>query len=177
MANITAQTNSPLGFGLSCTFCTVVLPVTDPDTNVISTQAFTAIQPPLGIGTNPTTGRLLPSVVSGRPCLSEALVRRYATVRGALPDHIIPTTVGAYGLDLLDIIDADMTQAESAQLSSDLDAQAQLDERVISTLTTATLANDTLIVAQVVTDGVGPFAQTLAVSTLNANITVLSAPT
>lgn len=177
MANVTAQATSALGFGLSCTFCTCILPFTDPDTGFIYQRAVTAIQPPLNLGTNPTTGAVLPSVVSGRPCLSEALIRRYATPRGALPDVIIPTTVGAYGIDILDSIDADMTAAEAGVLASDLDAQAQQDERVITTTTSATVVNDTLIIGQVVTDGTGPFKLTLSISTLDQNLSVLSAPT
>jgi hypothetical protein len=179
MANTAAQQNSasPLGFGLSCTYCTCVLPQVDPVTGVIYTAAVTTIQPPLGLGTNPTTGKVLPSVTSGRPLLSESLVRRYATPRGALPDVIVPTTLGAYGVDILDSVDADMTPTDAGMLASELDAQAQQDERVITTTTSATLVNDTLIIGQVITDGTGPFKQTLAIDTLANNLSVLSAPT
>jgi hypothetical protein len=170
-------TPSPLGFGLSCTFCTVVLPFVDPDTGVIYTRAVTAIQPPLGIGTSVQTGKVLPSVTSGRPLLSESLIRRYSTPRGALPDVIVPTTLGAYGIDILDSTDADMTQTEAGILASDLDAQAQQDERVVTTTTSATLVNDNLIVGQVVVDGTGPFKLTLSIDVLEQNINVLSAPT
>mgnify|MGYP001309534206 CR=1 FL=1 len=168
---------SPLGFGLSCTFCTCVLPQVDPTTGVIFTAAVTVIQPPLGLGTNPTTGRVLPSVTSGRPLLSEALIRRYATPRGALPDVVVPTTLGAYGIDLLDSVDSDMTTTEAGMLASELDAQAQQDERVITTATSATLVNDTLIIGQAVTDGTGPFKLTLSVDVLAGNLSVLAAPT
>lgn len=175
MANTTNST-SPLGFGLSCTYCTMVLPEYDPVLGRVE-RAVTTIQMPLGVGTNPRTGKVMPSCVGGRANLLEALVRRYATTRGALPDYAIPTTTGAYGIDILDMVYSDMSRADAAQLAARIDAQAQLDERVVTSVTKAALIDSTLVIADEITDSAGPFKLTMAIDTLAGDISILSAPT
>lgn len=169
---MTTNSADPLGFGLSCTFCTVVLPWPDG-----SRRAVTTIQFPFSTGTSPATGKLLPSVTSGRPLLAEAIIRRISTARGTLIDTKIPTTVGNYGIDIQDTVDADMTPEDIGQLSASIDAQIRQEERVIRSTTAAVLAGDVLLVPIQLVDGAGPFRLTLSVSTLNGNLQVLSTPT
>lgn len=167
---MTAQAPNPLGFGLSCTYCTAVLPFPDG-----TTRAVTCIQPPLGLGTDPASGALLPSSISGRPLLREAVLRRLSTPRGTLPDTKIPTTVGQYGIDILDYVNADMTPADIGRLSASVDAQARADERCRSSSTSAVLVGDSTLVTTIsLVDGTGPFKLTLAINALTQNLQVLS---
>lgn len=167
---MTTQSPSPLGFGLSCTFCTVVLPFPDG-----TTRAVTCIQLPLGKGTDPRTNAVLPSSTSGRAKLREDVLRRVSTPRGTLPDTKIPTTTAQYGIDILDYVNADMTPADIGRLSAAVDAQVRADERCRSSSTAAALVGDsTLVVPISIVDGAGPFKLTLAIDTLTANLQVLS---
>lgn len=171
-----ADVASPLGLGLSCTYCTAILPFTDAVGNIVM-RAVTTIQPPMGLGTDPRTGRPLPSVVSGRPLLAEAVLRRVTTKRATLPDTKVPTTTANYGTDLTEAANADMLPEDAGQLSASVDAQARLDERVVSSTTTAALVGDTLLVPIMLRDGAGPFKLTVAIDVLTANLSVLSSPT
>jgi hypothetical protein len=166
---------SPLGTGLSCTFCTVTLPFPDGLGGVVQ-RAVTTIQFPFGVGTAPGSSAPLPSVTSGRPLLSEAIVRRWSTARGSLPDVNIPTTLGNYGIDILDSANADMTIAEAGALSADLDAQAQQEQRLVTSNTTATVLNNLLVIAANLVDGTGPFRLTIAINVINQNLQLLSGP-
>lgn len=168
---MSTDSNSALGLGLSCTYCAVALPMPDG-----STQTVVAIQPSFGIGTNPVSGKPIPDVVSGRALLAEAIVRRISTERGTLPDSKTPTTVGNYGIDVLDSVDADMTAAEAGLLASSIDAQLRQEERITSSTTTATLAGDILVINIAANDGAGPFKLTLTIDALNRNLSVLSSP-
>lgn len=168
---------SPLGFGLLAIYSTAVLPVPDPDGGPPVMVAVTTVQPTLGLATDPRTGKRLPDVASGRLLLAGAIECRLSTPIGTLPDVVVPTTLGNYGIDLLDTGYADLTVHEAGMLGADVDAQVRMDERVVTTTTNASAANDLLIVAIKVTDGAGPFALTLAIDTLNANLSVLSSPT
>lgn len=163
-------TTSPLGTGLSCTFCTAILPY--PSAGIFPTLVpITTIQPPLGLGTAPgTTSPPLPSSVSGRPLLAESIVRRLATARGTLPDTATPTTVGNYGLDLADSVDADMTQSDAGRLAASVDAQCRQDDRVFYSHTTAALTASTLNVVIQLVDGAGPFKLTLPISLVTNQI-------
>lgn len=168
--------SSVLGYGLSATYCTMILPYVD-DTGTIVMRAVTTIQPPLGVGTDPRSGAVLPSVVSGRPLLAEAILRRVSTVRGTLPDTAIPTTTASYGIDILDSANADLTEEEAGQLSASVDAQCRQDERIVSSTTAGALVGNVLILPIVLRDGSGPFRLTLGIDVLDANLSILSAPT
>jgi len=170
------DTSSPLGLGLLATYCTAVLPFPDGNGGTVM-RAVTAVQPTLGLATDPRTGALLPSSAAGRQLLSGALLCRLSTPRGGLPDVNIPTVVGNFGLDLLDSVDSDLDSRSAGELSAQVDAQVGLDERVIGSVTAATVAGDTMVVPIVITDGNGPFRLTLAISALAADLTVLSSPT
>lgn len=163
-------TTSPLGYGLSCLLCTCLLPY--PSAALTPTMvAITTIQPPLGLGTAVgTTAPPLPDVVAGRQLLAEAIVRRLSTARGTLPDTAAPTTVGNYGIDIADNIDADMTASDCGRLAASIDAQCRQDERVFYSNTTATLANSILTIVVVLVDGAGPFKLTLAVSLVTSQL-------
>ena len=168
----TTPTTSPLGYGLSCTFCSCVLPMPGP--GILPTQTVVvAIQPPMGLGTNPTSGATLPSAVSGRSALTEAILRRISTARGTLPDSKAPTTVGNYGIDVGDYVNADMSQSDCGRLAAAIDAQCRQDERVINSVTTATLAGDFLTIVIRLWDGAGPFKLTLAINVLVGNLQIL----
>lgn len=170
--------NSPLGYGLSCTYCVVTLPIPQ----MAGPPVFlpiAAVQPPLGVGLS-ARGVVLPDVVSGRPLLAEAIVRRLSTSRGTLPDTAIPTTVGNYGLDILDYVYADMTTEGAGMLAALIDAQISQEERVVSSSTTVVLVGaplSTLLISINLVDGAGPFKLTLSIDVLNADLTVLSSPT
>lgn len=168
---------SPLGYGLSCTYCTVVLPFPDGSGGTVQ-RAVTTIQPPLGIGTNPKTGRVLPSCTSGRPLLAESLIRRLSCRRGGLVDTKVPTTTAQYGIQLLDYIAADMGTGEVGQLSAAIDAQmtSPAEDRVISSTTSGALIGSTLIESITITDGQGPFRLTIAIDLLVQDFSVLSSP-
>lgn len=168
---MTADPSSVLGYGLFGTYCTVTLPMPDG-----SFRTLTTVQPTFGIATDPRTGKVLPSAASGRQLLGGALVCRLSTERNTLPDVHIPSTTTNYGLDLLDNADADMGLAEVAQLSASVDAQLRGDERVITSTTSATLVDSTLLVPIAVRDGAGPFRLVLAIDTLNQDLTVLTSP-
>lgn len=174
-ATTSPAATSPLGTGLLATYCTCILPTLDAGGAIVR-RAFTDVQPTFGIGTNPMTGATYPSVASGRPLLTGAIVCRLSTARGTLPDTKVPTTLGNYGIDIIDAIDADMTATEAGMLQSDIDAQVQQEQRIVTSTTTATTAGDTLVVGLALTDGAGPFSLTLAINTLTSNLAVLSAP-
>lgn len=165
------DTSSPIGYGLSCTFCSVALPIPGGGTRV-----YTCVQPPFGVGTSPTTGAVLPSTTAGRPLLAEAIIRRLSTVRGTLPDTKIPTVVGNYGIDIGDAVAADMTPDDVGQLSASIDAQIRQDERVGQSRTTATLVDEILVVPINVVDEGGPFKLTLGINALTGDLSVLSSP-
>ena len=165
----TLPTSSALGFGMSCTFCSAVLPIPSPSLTPVYITV-TAIQPPLGLGTNPTTRAPLPSTVAGRQLLSEAIERRIATARGTLPDTKAPTTTGNYGVDLLDEVDADMTQSDAGRLAASVDAQCRQDERVFYSHTTATIVGSTLPVVIQLVDGAGPFRLTKTIDLVTGTL-------
>ncbi len=162
-----APSTSALGYGLSCTYCSAVLPYPGPGLTP-TMVTVTAIQPPLGLGT--LNGKVLPSTVAGRQLLAEAIVRRISTARGTLPDTKAPTTTGNYGIDVLDSVDADMTASDAGKLAAAIDAQIRQDERVFYSQTTATLTSDTLTITITLVDGAGPFKLTLPISLVTGTI-------
>lgn len=168
----------PQGYGLLAAFCTAILPFPNPDGSV-SMRAITTVQPTLGLGTDPRNpmGPPLPDVASGRQLLVGALLCRISTARGSLVDTQIPTTTAQYGIDISDSADADMSPQDAGQLSAGIDSQISADERVKSSLTAGALVGDTLVLPITVTDRAGPFKLTLAISTLTADLSVLSSPT
>lgn len=165
--------SSPLGSGLSCTFCTCLLPFPNPAGILPVMVPVTTLQSPLGLGTSPGTSTVLPDVVSGRIALAESIVRRISTARGSLPDTRIPTTVGNYGMDVLDSIGADMNASDAGRLAASIDAQNRQDERVIRSSTTATITGSTLTIVIVLTDGTGPFKLTIGINLLTGNLQLL----
>lgn len=170
------STTDPQGYGLLAAFCTAVLPFPDGSGGVYM-RAITTVQPTLGLGTDPRTGALLPDIASGRQLLVGALLCRISTARGSLVDTQIPTTTAQYGIDISDSADADMSPQDAGQLSAGIDSQISADERVKSSLTAGALVGDTLVLPITVTDRAGPFKLTLAISTLTADLSVLSSPT
>lgn len=173
-----APSTSPLGYGLSATFCTALLPFPGPGLTPTMVP-ITCIQPTLGLGKAPgvsdPSAPSLPDVVAGRQLLAEAVVRRINTARGTLPDTKAPTTTGNYGIDIQDMVDADMTASDAGKLAASIDAQIRQDERVFYTHTTATLANSTLTIVTTLVDGSGPFKLTLQISLVTGAL--LGAPT
>lgn len=161
-----SPTTSALGYGLSCGYCAATLPFPSPDSLLPVMLTVTALQPALGIGRDPKSGALLPSATSGRQLLAEAIARRLSTARGTLPDTKVLTTVGNYGLDLLDYADADMTTSDCGRLAASIDAQCRQDERVINSVTTAAVVDSTLIIITRLTDGAGPFRLTTTIDLL-----------
>lgn len=102
--------------------------------------------------------------VSGRTCLAQAIARRLSTPRGRLiydPN---------YGYDLTGEINDDVSPADIARITSNVNAECLKDERVVSTTVTATFANSTLVVTIVLTDGQGPFVLVLAVTSVSVSL-------
>lgn len=168
-----AANQSPFGFGMLATFCTAVLPYPQPGIAPPIMRAVTGVQPTLGLATNPTTRALLPSSGSGRVLLIADVIRRISTSRGTLPDTKIPTTMGRYGIDLLDYVNADMTTSEIGQFSASVDAQIRQDERIINSRTSVVLAGNILIVTINIVDGIGPFRLIVSIDTLTNNLQLL----
>lgn len=168
----TVNSASALGYGLLCSYCTVVLP--DANGNPVP---VTAVQPTFGKGYAPTDPRMtpLPSAAAGRQLLIGALICRLACTNAQMPDYAIPTTLGTYGIDLGDMVFADMTPADVGAFAAAVDAQLRQDERIVQSRTTATLAGDILVVNIALVDGVGPFKLTFTINVLSQDITVLSA--
>jgi hypothetical protein len=101
---------------------------------------------------------------TGRRCLAEAIARRLMTDRGTLvgdPD---------YGFNLLNFMNADLGTGDLAALRAGVEAEALKDERVIAATATAALADGLLIVIVTLTDALGPFILTLAVSAVDVKI-------
>lgn len=169
-----AVSTSPLGYGLLTTFCTAVLPFPQAGGAPPIMRAITVVQPTFGLATDPSSGALLPDVASGRTLLAADVIRRLSTAIGTLPDTKIPTTMGRYGVDLLDSIAADMTTADIGQFCAQIDAQIKLEERIVNSRTTAVLAGNILLVNIALVDGSGPFQLVLAVNVLTQNLQVLS---
>ena len=112
--------------------------------------------------------------VTGRACLSEALLRRLVTFRGTLIDSEIPSTTADYGEDLTQSVNDDMTPRAIAMVGAAVDAELRKDERVIRSATVATLVGGILMVAINVVDSAGPFKLVLAISSVS--VQVLSVP-
>jgi hypothetical protein len=146
------------GHDRSVTLRTVVLPFPDG-----TTRAVTAVQSSLD-----------QSEVSGRACLTEALVRRLVTYRGTLIDVLIPSTTADYGTTILDFVNDDMTPRDIAMAGASVDAELRKDERVIRSTTPASLAGEILMLPITVYDAAGPFKLVFAVS--QASVQLLSVP-
>lgn len=102
--------------------------------------------------------------VDGITTLAQALVRRLITVRGDLvgtPD---------YGLGASSFIDQEMTARQIAILGSSIDQELTKDERVLSSTTTGTFANQVFTASTVVLTAIGPFRLTLAVSDVTVEL-------
>jgi hypothetical protein len=164
--------SSPLGFGLLATLCTVQLPMPDG-----STLSWYAVQPSFGIGVG-ANGKVVPSTGSGRALLIADLIRRLSTTRGTLPDPNIPTTLGNFGIALIDYVNADMSASDVGRLCAMVDAQAKQDERVVSSTTQGTLVpgSDVLMLTIALVDGRGPFRLVVSIDVVAGNVTLLQAP-
>jgi hypothetical protein len=113
------------------------------------------------------------AVVTGRLLLSQALVRRWTTPNGRLIDD------PHYGYSVVDEINDDLAPTDTAQIGSNMDAEAIKDERVSSCSTSVqlvTLGDGTvaLTTTSTVTDGAGPFTLVLQITQLT--VTILSQP-
>jgi phage baseplate assembly protein W len=108
------------------------------------------------------TGQL----ITGYQVLSEALARRITTPRGRLLDD--PN----YGYDITGEVDDDVSAADVAEIAANMDAELEKDERVISSVTTATFVATTgiLTTSTQILSGEGPFTLDLAVSAVTVQI-------
>lgn len=109
---------------------------------------------------------------SGPRAVAEAIVRRWSTPNGRLIDD------GSYGLDLSDLVSADLSPADLAAIGVQASTEAEKDERVISCTTTVMITTgpvgDTMTVAAIVQTAQGPFRLVVNVSEF---ATVLVEPT
>jgi len=100
------------------------------------------------------------TLVSGRLCLAQALYRRLITPRGGL--FYDPN----YGLGIQNYLNAGLTPAQIARINSLCDAEYLKDDRVIASQTQGTYLTGVLTLVSLVTDGVGPFPLTVAVTSV-----------
>ena len=106
---------------------------------------------------------------SGRQALAEACARRLITRLGTLRRHPM------YGYDVRDEIDNDISTADLARISANVQTQLMRDERIIQCTCTATLDRaGAMTLGIVLTDGAGPFRLVLAVSSVT--VSILSGP-
>ena len=101
---------------------------------------------------------------SGATQLAQALYRRIITPRGGLPD------APAYGFGASTIIDQDMTARQVAVLANSIDAEFMKDERVLSSSTTGTFANQIFVGSTLVTTAAGPFRLVLSISSVSVDL-------
>ena len=100
--------------------------------------------------------------VSGRLGLIQAIARRLITPRGAL------WYATDYGYDLRQYLSG-ITVAP-ASIASQVEAEAEKDERVEQASAVVSFAGDRLLVKLSVIDGSGPFEFTLAVSKVTSTL-------
>jgi phage baseplate assembly protein W len=106
---------------------------------------------------------------SGRRLLAEACVRRLLTPLGQLRRHPM------YGYDVRDEIGDDVSKADLARVSANVQTQLMRDERIVQCTCTATLDRAGAMTLDIVlTDGAGPFRLVLAVSSVT--VSILSGP-
>lgn len=102
--------------------------------------------------------------VTGRRVLSQALARRIISPRGCLVDD--PN----YGTDLTTYINADIPRGGEGRIASQADAEFRKDERVISSLTTASFLAGVVTLSTTITDGAGPFSLVLAITSVGVSV-------
>jgi phage baseplate assembly protein W len=106
-------------------------------------------------------------LISGRPNVVNALIRRYRTVRGTLPND------PEYGFDLRDLVNAGLTTARLSQARSGIVAQALLEPRIrdVTDVTFApNLATNSLIISMTLEDALGPFPLVLSIDRVTVAI-------
>lgn len=102
--------------------------------------------------------------VSGRLGLAQSLIRRLLTPRGRLIDD------PDYGFSLTDFFADDLSQSDLGEIQGGVEAEMLKDERVVAASATVTFQSTVLLVAISITDGVGPFKLTLAVTSVNVTV-------
>ena len=136
---------------------------------------------PLGYGTDLScVDDLTPTMdeVSGTPLLAEAILRRFTTPRGTLPD-IAGTDLRdkSYGLDLSEYLNRGLTQQEILAIAAQTRSEAKKDPRIASVRSTvipSPTGNEFSVDMQVTpADGSGPFALVLAVTSAGVLIAEL----
>lgn len=105
------------------------------------------------------------TMATGFQVVGEAVVRRWQTPRGGLIGD--PN----YGLDLSDMVGADLTRVEIAALANAASSEAEKDERVLSCDVTLTFFNGTMTVIGRIQTAQGPFQ--LVVSVDQVSVTLL----
>jgi hypothetical protein len=108
------------------------------------------------------------TVVIGRLLLAQALIRRWTTPRGRLLDD--PN----YGYAVTDELNDDLSPTDISDIADNMDAEAEKDERVVSSSTIVQFNAVTgfLITNTTIEDGGGPFQLVLQIS--DVTVTILS---
>ena len=102
---------------------------------------------------------------SGRQALAEACARRLITRLGTLRRHPM------YGYDVRDEIDNDISTADLARISANVQTQLMRDNRITQcSCATVLTSTGTLILSITLTDGAGPFPLVLSVSDVTVAI-------
>lgn len=125
----------------------------------------------LGTDIDFSSGDLDPlfGLVTGRPCLAQAIAHRLSTPRGSLLDD--PN----YGLDVRAKVGESWTPSSLFAFQAAIAAEAMKDERVLRATAAVTLEGRTLTIQLALEDGDGPFQLTMAVSNLTVDILSVTA--
>lgn len=106
-------------------------------------------------------------IVSGRLGLLQAIARRLITPRGSLfYDH-------DYGYDVRQFLSGDVRS--TAEIASNVAAEAEKDERVEQASAKVTLVDRRLVVNLAILDGAGPFSFVLNISQVTVELLTQSA--
>jgi len=107
--------------------------------------------------------------VTGRLGLAQSLVRRLQTPSGRLIDD------PDYGYDLLGELNDDLSPADVGRIASQVAAECEKDERVVSCQASVGFTLGVLTVGLVVTDGKGPFKLVLTASNVTVSLLQVTA--
>lgn len=103
-------------------------------------------------------------LVTGRTCLTQALLRRIQSPRGCLFYDL------EYGIDIRGWVDGSVKGGNVARKAARLDREYVKDTRVLSSSTTGAFSGGILTFTSVIVDGVGPFPFVLAVSSVSVQL-------
>jgi hypothetical protein len=122
-----------------------------------------------GTGWSATDSLTMPAIlVTGNRVVAEAIVRRWNTPRGGMPDD------PAYGYDLTAYLNDDLGPGDLAKIGSQAAAEALKDQRVNSATVTVQLLGGELLVTGSLGTANGPFNLVANVSSVTVTLLKVS---